>query len=144
LVAVVAATLATGVLTSAPPAFAVTTTADTVTITLNDVGALDALNAKLAAENIPIRAVPVIPNCTATAQEVGANGEAGAPQTIEAGWASAPIGSMTIDLGQRPPPGDTLIVGISSDGLRALAFPREIEGPIPSCIGESTPIRNGS
>ena len=143
LIAVFAAILATGVFTNPPPAFAVTTTADTVTITLNDVGALDSLNAELADENIPIRAVPMTPGCTATAQEVGANGQAGAPQTIEAGTASAPIGSMTIELGQQVAPDDTLIVGISSDGYRTL-FPRTISGPIPSCIGESTPIHPGS
>ncbi|HEX3802432.1 MAG TPA: hypothetical protein VHV75_06300 [Solirubrobacteraceae bacterium] len=58
-------------LTSAPPAFAVTKARDTVTIKLNDLGALGALNARLAAEKIPIRAVPVVAGCTAPAQAVG-------------------------------------------------------------------------
>jgi hypothetical protein len=113
-VAAAAATLATGAFTSAPPAFAVTTTRDSVTITLNDVGALNSLNARLAAENIPIRAVPVVAGCTATAQE--ANGPAGASQTLEAGSPSGPIGSMTIVLLQRPAPGYTIVVGLSSGG----------------------------
>jgi hypothetical protein len=139
LAAVFAASLVTGVFSSAPPAFAVTTTADTVTITLNDAGALDALNAKLAAENIPIRDVSIVPGCTATAQTVGADGEAGPPQTIEASSSRGPSGSMTIEINQQPAPGDTLIVALSSDG-RGHLFPHEISGPVPRCIGDATPV----
>lgn len=136
LAAVFAVSLATGVFSGAPPAFAVTITADTVTITLNDIGALDSLNAKLAAENIPIRAVPIVAGCTATAQQVGAGGQAEPPQTIDAGRSSG-VGSITIQINQQPAPGDTLVVGMSSDGLRDL-FPHKIRGPIPSCIDAST------
>ena len=139
LAAVFAASLVTGVFSSAPPAFAVTTTADTVTITLNDAGALNALNAKLAAENIPIRDVPIVPGCTATAQQVGANGEPGPAQTIEAGTSSG-VGTMTIEMNQQPAPGDTIIVALSSDGTRTL-FPHQISGPVPSCIGDATPTQ---
>lgn len=140
--AVFAATLATGVFSGAPPAFAVTTTADTVTITLNDAGAVNALNAKLTAENIPIRDVPIVPGCTATAQPVGANGEAEPPQTIEAGTASG-VGTMTIKINEQPIPGDTIIVALSSNGTRTL-FPHEVSGPIPSCIGDATPTQTTS
>ncbi len=134
--AVAAAVFATGAFTSAPPAFAVTTTRESVTITLNELGALNSLNAKLAAENIPIRAVSVVPGCTATAQEVGANGRVGVPQTLEAGSASGPVGSMTIVLGRRPAPGDTLVVGISRSG-RWVMFPQKIEGAVPRCASDS-------
>ncbi|MGH3265412.1 MAG: hypothetical protein ACRDNS_25850, partial [Trebonia sp.] len=61
-------------LTTAPPAFAVTVSGNNITITLHQFGALNSLNARLAAENLPIRAVPVVSGCTATARMVGANG----------------------------------------------------------------------
>jgi hypothetical protein len=135
-VAVAAAAFVTGAFTSAPPAFAVTTTRNSVTITLHELGALNSLNAKLAAENIPIRAVPVVAGCTATAQEVSANGPVGAPQTLKAGSASGPVGTMTIVVGRRPAPGDTLVVGIARSG-RWVMFPHKIEGPVPRCASES-------
>ena len=81
--AAAAAIFAAGALTSASPAFAVTMTGNGVTISLHEFGALDALNAKLAAENIPVRAVPVVAGCTATAHVVGANGPV--TRTIKAG-----------------------------------------------------------
>jgi hypothetical protein len=135
-VAAVAAAFATGAFTSAPPAFAVTTTPDSVTITLHELGALKSLNAKLAAEHIPIRGVPVVAGCTATAQEVGAKGPVGAPQTLEAGSASGPVGTMTIVMRRRPAPGETLVVGISRSG-RWVMFPHKIEGSVPRCAGKS-------
>lgn len=120
------------------PAFAVTVTSNnsvtySVTVTLNDVAALGSLNAKLAAENLPIRAVPVVAGCTATVQQSGT----GSRQVLLAGTGSGPIGTLTFELGQRPPSGDTLIIGISSDGRWAM-FPHEIQGPVPSCVGESS------
>jgi hypothetical protein len=132
---IAAATLASGALTDAPPAFALTTTQESVTITLNDLGARGSLNAKLAADNIPIRAVPVVAGCTATVQAVGADGTTGPPQTLQAGSASGPA-TITIVLNQRPAPGDTLVVGVSSTGHWVLG-PHKITGRVPSCVGES-------
>lgn len=133
LVAVAAAAavvFATGALTTAPPAFAVTVSGNSVTITLHQFEALKALNARLAAENIPVRAVPVVAGCTATAELVGSNGPV--KRTIKAGYVSGP-GTLHIALTHRPGPGDTLVVGASGD--HSLLFPQEIEGPVPSCIG---------
>jgi hypothetical protein len=130
-IAAAGAVFATGAFTSAPPAFAVTVTGNSVTITLHEFGALSSLNARLAAENIPVRAVPVVAGCTATARLVGANGPV--TRTIKAGYVSGP-GTLHIELTHRPPHGDTLVVGASSNG-RSLLLPHEIEGPLPTCMG---------
>jgi hypothetical protein len=124
-----AALFATGAFTSAPPAFTVTLTGNSVTITLKQFGALNSLNARLAAENIPVRAVPVVAGCTATAQVVGANGPI--TRTIKAGYVSGP-GTLHIGLTHRPPPGGTLVVGWNG---HSLLLPQEIEGPVPGCMG---------
>jgi hypothetical protein len=136
--AAAAVTFATGAFTSAAPAYAITTSGQTVTITLQDVGALASLNAKLTSEGIPLQAVPVVAGCTATAQEVDAAGTAvGTPETLQAGSASAPVATLTINLTQPPPAGDTLVVGVSNDG-QWVGFPRTVEGTVPNCLGEST------
>lgn len=121
--------VATGALTTAPPAFAITVSGNSVTITLHQFGALKSLNARLAAENLPIRAVPVVPGCTATAQLVGANGPV--TGTIKAGYVSGP-GTLHIGPMHQLPPGDTFVIGWNG---HSLLFPHEIEGPVPSCIG---------
>jgi hypothetical protein len=122
--------VATGSLTNAPPAFAITVTRHSVVIKLRDFEALSDLNARLAAENIPVRAVPVVPGCTATASLVAAQGTI--RRTIRAGSASGP-GSIHVDLTHRPPPGEMLIVAEARHG-HALLLPQLIKGPAPSCI----------
>jgi hypothetical protein len=124
-----AAVLATGALTTAPPAFAVTVSGNSVTITLHQFGALKSLNARLAADDLPVRAVPVVPGCTATAQLVSAHGPV--TRTIKAGYVSGP-GTLHIDLTHRPPPGDTLVIGWNG---HSLLFPQRIRGPVPRCLG---------
>jgi hypothetical protein len=127
--AAAAAILATGPLTTAPPAFAVTVSGTSVTITLHQFAALKSLNARLAADNLPVRAVPVIAGCTATAQLIGAHGPV--TRTIKAGYVSGP-GTLHIELTHRAPPGDTLVIGWNG---HALLFPQRIQGPVPRCIG---------
>ena len=134
--AVAAVIFATGALTSAPPAFAVTVSGDSVTITLRQFSALSSLNARLTAENIPVRAVPVVAGCTATTRRVGENGPV--TRTIHAGYVSGP-GTLHISLTHRPPPGDTLVVGALGD--HSLLFPQEIQGPVPRCIGVGPTLR---
>ncbi len=136
--AAAAAILATGALTTAPPAFAVTVSANSVTITLHQFGALKSLNARLAAENVPVRAVPVTAGCTATAQLVGAHGPV--RRTIKTGYISGPA-TLHISLTHPPPPGNTLVVGASSNG-HSLLLPHQIEGPVPRCIGVGPTLRN--
>lgn len=137
-IAAAVVTAATGVFTGATPAFAITTTSSRLQITLNDFGALPALNARLAADSLPIRVVPALAGCTATAQEVGVNGSITAPQTLHAGRASTSIGSIGIAHLRRPPAGYIYIVGISSDRQSVMAFPREIKRPVPACVGEAS------
>lgn len=127
--AVAAAVLATGALTTAPPAFAVTVSSNSVTITIHQFAALKSLNARLAADNLPIRAVPVVAGCTATAQLVGAHGPV--TSTIRAGYVSGP-GTLHIALPHRPRAGDMLVIGWNG---HSLLFPQRIHGPVPSCIG---------
>lgn len=128
--AAVVVILTTGTLTTAPPAFAITVSGNSVTITLHQFGALNSLNARLAAENLPVRAVPVVPGCTATARMVAANGTV--TGTIRAGYVSGP-GTLHISLTHRPRPGDTIVVGAAGD--HSLLLGQEIEGPVPRCIG---------
>jgi hypothetical protein len=122
--------VATGSLTNAPPAFAITVTRHSVVIKLRDFDALGDLNATLAAEQIPVRAVPVVPGCTATANLVAAQGTI--RRTIRAGSASGP-GAIHVDVTHHPPPGDLLIVAEARRG-HALLLPQLIHGPAPSCI----------
>jgi hypothetical protein len=62
--ALAATVLAFTATTSAPPAFAVTAHQDgTVTVTLNDISAVTALNAELARDGIRARAIPLTADC---------------------------------------------------------------------------------
>lgn len=133
-----------GAFAGTAPAFAVTDNPDgSVTITLNDLNAIGALDAKLAAESVAVRAVPVEPGCTARASVVK-NGVAGAPQILDAHplvllGATPPTGSggglisLTVD----PPtaPGRTLLVAASGSGR--MVYSEEIQGPVPACVGEA-------
>jgi hypothetical protein len=123
--------LVTGALTSASSAFAITRTGESVKISLYRFEALGALNARLAAQGIPIRAVAIIPGCTATTREVG-TGFVYPPRTLQAGTSSGGA-SITVVLKQRPAPGDTIIIGVERSG-RAQLFPHKIKGPVPSCV----------
>ncbi len=85
---------------SSPPAFAVTTAADgTVTITLNSLDAVDALNAKLAAAGVHVRVAEVEPGCNAPVQLAGSNAP---PATLTAAPGG---GANTIQLSPAPNPG---------------------------------------
>jgi hypothetical protein len=138
-VAAVVVVLVTGVFASTPAAFAITTTSSGTTIELTDFSALDALNTKLAADGTPLQVVPAVAGCTATARLVDPTGAVEPPQTLEAHHTSGPIGSIGIGHLGEPPPGDTFIVGISSDSHWLMLLPREIQGAVPNCVGESPP-----
>jgi hypothetical protein len=129
-----AGVLAAGVLvltatTSPPPAYAVTTGGDgTVTVTLNDVSAVTALNAELARDGIRARAVPVTANCP----------HRGFPNAMPAGTNPSTY-TITIDPADIPA-GYTAIVAASEDssGQVKLAMGTS-PSPGPSCIN-STPL----
>lgn len=144
--AVSAAVLAIGAATSVPPAFAVTNHQDgSVTITLNEITAVSALNAKLASMGIAVRAVPVVSGCNAPAQVVGADGSIQPattlavnqlptnPRTGRAGTVRAITVAPPHALGQ------TEILAASSTGIDLLG--QTVQGQVPSCVAPpgSTP-----
>jgi hypothetical protein len=62
--AAVTVALILSVTTSTPPAYAVTTNPDgTVTVTLNDISALNGLNAELSRDGIRAKAIPLTSDC---------------------------------------------------------------------------------
>jgi hypothetical protein len=62
--AVIAAIVALTATTATPPAYAVTTNQDgSVTVTLNDISAVSALNAELARDGVRAEAVPLTADC---------------------------------------------------------------------------------
>jgi hypothetical protein len=138
-VAATAAVLAFGAATTAPPAFAVTDNQDgSVTITLNEITGVSALNAKLASMGIAVRAVPVVSSCTATAQVVGPDGSLQPAATLavtqlptnpRTGGQST-LRAVTVDPSHTP--GQTEILAASSTGIALLG--QVVQGQIPSCV----------
>jgi hypothetical protein len=124
-----AAVLGFSATTSTPPAYAVTTNADgTVTVTLDDISALTALNAELVRDRIRARAVPLTATCP----------RRGFPITMPAGTNPS---TYTITIVQADiPAGFTAIVAASEDssGQVKLAMGTS-PSPGPSCVN-STPI----
>ncbi len=124
-----AAVLVLTATTSTPPAYAVTTDSDgTVTVTLNDISAVTALNAELARDGIPAKAVPVTATCP----------HRGFPNAMPAGVNPSTY-TITIDQADIPA-GYTAIVAASEDssGQVKLAMGTS-PSPGPSCIN-STPL----
>jgi hypothetical protein len=141
--AATAAVLAISAATTAPSAFAVTDNPDgSVTITLNELTGVSDLNAKLASMGIAIRAVPVFPGCTATAQVVMRNGSVQSPATL----AVTPLGNnprtgspATLDtITVNPPqtPGQTEILAASTKGIDLLG--QVVQGQVPSCVAPAS------
>jgi len=122
----------TGAVTTAPPAFAVAVSRNSVTITLRQAAALKSLNARLAAENLPVRVVPVVPGCTATARVVGPNGGT-VTRTVKPEHVVSHLFTLTIRWAPDVPAGgNNIVVGVA-DG-HTLLTPVEVKGPVPSCV----------
>jgi hypothetical protein len=148
--AATAAVLAFGAATTAPPAFAVTDNQDgSVTITLNELTGVSALNAKLVSMGIAVRAVPVVSGCDATAQVVGPDGSIEPTSTLAVTdlpnnprtGSQSTLRAITID----PPrtSGQTEIVAASTDGIALLG--QVVQGQVPSCVAPSAgPSASGS
>lgn len=143
-VAATAAVLAFGAATTAPPAFAVTDNQDgSVTITLNEITGVSALNAKLASMGIAVRAVPVVSGCNATAQVVGPDGSLEPASTLAVTQlpanprtgGQATLKAITVD----PPhtPGQTEILAASTSGIALLG--QVVQGAVPSCVAPGGP-----
>ncbi len=126
--AATAAVLAFGA-ASTPPAFAVTDNADgSVTVTLNEISGITALNAELAADGIPAKAIPLTADCATR----------GFPNAMPSG--TDPNTYTITIVPQDIPSGDTGIVAVSqnSSGQIQLAI-GAWPSPGPSCLN-STPI----
>lgn len=149
--AMTAAILGISAATTTPPAFAVTSNPDgSVTITLNELTGVSALNAKLASMGVAVRAVPVVPGCTATAQVIGSDGSPQPASTLAVSQLpkNPRTGGQTIlqTITVAPPqtPGQTEILAASTTGIDLLG--QAVQGQVPSCVAPagSTPPAAGT
>ncbi len=150
-VAAAVAVLTIGAATSAPPAFAVTNNKDgSLTITLNEITGVSALNAELASLGVAIRAVPVVAGCNAPAQLVGPDGSiqpaatlavSQLPNNPRTGSAST---LRAITLAPPRTPGQTAILAATTTGIDLLG--QTVQGQVPSCVAPagSTPPSAGT
>jgi hypothetical protein len=129
-VAATAAVLVFTAGTAAPPAYAVTANSDgTVTVTLNDIAGITALNTELARDGIAAKAIPITSDCTSH----------GFPNAMPAGTDPNTY-TITIVPGDIPS-GYTAIVGVGQNPsgqieLAQGAFP---SASVPSCFNR-TPL----
>jgi hypothetical protein len=128
---------------SSPPAFAVATHPDgAMTITLNALSAVDALNAKLAATDVHVRVAPVMAGCDDPVQIAGSDAP---PTTLQAepqGGANSIQLSPTAspesganDL-TNVPTGQTLVLAASNSGLQVVG--QINQSTAPACVGLSS------
>jgi hypothetical protein len=121
---IAAAVLAVNAITAPPPAYAVTRNPDgSVTVTLNEIKAITALNAELARDNIPAEAIPLTTDCPVH----------GFPNAMPAGTDPSTY-TITFDA-REIPAGYTAVVAVgeTASGQVALAqgaFP----SPAPACF----------
>jgi hypothetical protein len=124
---------------SSPPAFAVTTAANgTVTITLNALSAVDALNAKLAAAGVHVRVAEVKLGCNAPVQLAGSSAP---PTTLQA---TPGAGASNIQLAATAAPGasaqgltnvpagQTLVLAAFQSGLQTVG--QITQTTAPACV----------
>jgi hypothetical protein len=125
---------------SSPPAFAVTTNANgTITIMLNALSAVDALNAKLASSGVHVRVAPVVQGCNAPVQMTGS---ATPPATL---LAQPGLGASRIQLSAtaNPEPSGQGLTNVPTGHMLVLAASHaglQVVGPInqdtaPACVG---------
>jgi hypothetical protein len=118
------------------PAYAVTSNGDgTITVTIREIVGIEGANAKLAALGVPVRVVPVEPNCQA------AGGDS-APDRVSPEREHtllSPVGppsnaSVKIAPGAIPS-GDTLVIGAHQLDAGAIALGGSLyKGPGRSCL----------
>ncbi|MBV9804964.1 MAG: hypothetical protein JO130_17320 [Solirubrobacterales bacterium] len=124
-VAAAAAVLVFTAGTTAPPAYAVTTNADgTVTVTLNDIVAITAVNAELARDGVAAKAIPITSDCPVH----------GFPNPMPAGTDPNTY-TVTIDPRQIPA-GYTAVVGVAQTpaGKIELAQAAFRSAIVPACF----------
>lgn len=125
---------------SSPPAYAVTTNANgTVTITLNALSAVNALNTRLASAGVHVRVAQVVEGCDAPVQLAGSTAP---PATLKAqpgGGAS----SIQLSATAAPTPGtqgltdvpagQTLVLAATPTGLQSVG--QIDQDTAPACVG---------
>jgi hypothetical protein len=117
---------------SASKAYAVATNPDgTVTITLRQFSALPALNRELARDGLPLKAVPVTPNCPF-------NPNRGLPN-LQRGGGLAPTDTITIGTSELTSEGAVGVIGVSQAATpgRLLMMEAGTRAPGPSCINSA-------
>jgi hypothetical protein len=115
--------------TTSAPAFAVTGNADgSVAVTLKDISALSALNAELAQDRIPAKAVPLTASCPTR----------GFPHYMPAGTRPS---TYTITIVPREiPAGYTAVVAAAEDASgRVELLMGAVPSPVPSCFNSAVP-----
>jgi hypothetical protein len=127
--AVAAAAVLVFTATSSTPAYAVTTHSDgTVTVTLNDVKAITALNAELARDGIAARAIPLTADCPVH----------GFPNPMPAGTNPSTY-TITI-VPSEIPAGYTAVVAVGENASGQIALAQgAFHSPVPVCFN-STPM----
>ncbi|HET6870726.1 MAG TPA: hypothetical protein VFH80_32745 [Solirubrobacteraceae bacterium] len=127
--AVAAAAVLVFTATSSTPAYAVTPHSDgTVTVTLNDVKAIAALNAELARDGIAARAIPLTADCPVH----------GFPNPMPAGTNPSTY-TITIVPSQIPA-GYTAVVAVGENASGQIALAQgAFRSPVPVCFN-STPM----
>lgn len=126
---IAAAVLAVNAITAAPPAYAVATNPDgTVTVTLNDIQAITALNAELARDGIRAKAIPITADCPVH----------GFPNAMPAGTdpSTYTITIVPSDI----PAGYTAVVAVGENASGQVALAQgAFPSPAPACFN-STPM----
>jgi hypothetical protein len=115
--------------TTSTPAFAVTTNSDgTVTVTLNDVKAITALNAELTRDGIAARAIPLTADCPVH----------GFPNPMPAGTNPSTY-TITI-VPAEIPPGYTAVLAVGENASGQIALAQgAFRSPVPVCFN-TTPM----
>lgn len=110
--------------TKSTPAYAVTTHSDgTVTVTLNDVAAITALNAELAGDGIAAKAIPLTADCPVR----------GFPNPMPAGTNPSTY-TITIDP-RNIPAGYTAVVAVGQNGSGQILLAQgAFRSPAPVCF----------
>jgi hypothetical protein len=131
---VVAGVATVGVATwgGSPDAYAVTKNPDgTVTVSIRDVKAVDAANAKLQELGVRAKAVPMTDDCADLDEAAMFKGDFGLPVIGDDG--SVTMGTDDV------PVGYTVLLGVSGrpDRGTGLGFTGPVRNPAPSCLREA-------
>ncbi|GAA0626409.1 hypothetical protein HPO96_36900 [Kribbella sandramycini] len=139
-IGVAAATAAVVYLVGAgTPAYAVSRTADGVTVRISDLDALDAANAELRRLGVPVVAVPRTTDCRETFV-TSSNDSTGDTVADPVGAGSEVTASI-----QGLPVGSTVVIAAEQEGDRVLlSLAKPVRGKIPGCLATLPTVPGGS